>query len=97
MNLAHILKAPIITEKTLEAVKKNRYTFRVDKLATKYQIMAAVNHYFDVDVVSVATSITPGHAKRTGRRRLPTTTVDTKKAIVEIKPGQKIAVFEVKG
>lgn len=94
MNIAHIIKKPIITEKSLEAVKLNRYTFAVDKKANKHQIKKAVESYFKVDVVRVSTSTTKGIIKRTGRRRLPRKQPDLKKAIIEIKAGQKITSFE---
>jgi large subunit ribosomal protein L23 len=97
MNLAHIIKKPVITEKSLSITKDNRYTFEVDVLSTKGQIKEAVEHFFNVDVISVRTVKIPGVIKRTGRRRLPKVMGDTKKAIVEIKPGQSIKAFEIKG
>ena len=87
MNLAHLIKRPIITEKSLEATKLNRYTFEVDAKATKNQIKQAVTEQFSVDVIKVSTNITKGVIKRTGRRRLPTMKPNTKKAIIEGKTG----------
>jgi large subunit ribosomal protein L23 len=97
MNLKYVIKKPIITEKSLTATKDNRYTFEVDALANKDQIKSAVKLMFDVDVTAVRTSIKKPVSTRTGRRRLPGTTSLTKKAIVEIKQGQTIKVFETKG
>lgn len=94
MNLAHLIKRPIITEKSLEATKLNRYTFEVNAKATKNQIKQAVTEQFNVDVIRVSTSIIKGVIKRTGRRRLPTMKPNIKKAIIEIKKGQTIKVFE---
>ncbi len=93
----HIIKQPLITEKTLSDTKLNRYTFLVDKNATKGQVAQAVEAVFKVDVVSIRTSKIKGVARHTGRRRLPTTTKTRKKAIVELKKGQSIKVFETTG
>lgn len=97
MNLISIIKRPLITEKSLAATKDNKYTFEVAVRATKDQIKAAVKAMFQVDAVNVRTSVKQPVAKGTGRRRLPSQTAQTKKAVVEVKPGQTIKVFEVKG
>jgi large subunit ribosomal protein L23 len=97
MNLKYIIKRPIITEKSLEATKDNRYTFEVAVRANKEQIKAAIKSAFDVDAVAVWTSTKKPVTKSSGRRRMPGETAETKKAIVEIKAGQSIKVFETKG
>ena len=97
MNIISVIKRPIVTEKSLTATKDNTYTFEVAKEATKQQIKAAVKHVFDVDAISIRTSIKKPVAVSTGRKRLPGKTSTTKKAIVEIKQGQSIKVFETKG
>lgn len=96
MNLKQVIKRPVITEKTLKDTGLNKYTFEVDKKATKNQVKEAVELYFDVEVTGVNTSKTAGERRRTGRRRLPGKTADTKKAVVEVKSGQTIKAFEVK-
>ena len=97
MDLKYIIKRPIITEKSLEATKDNRFTFEVDVRATKNQIITAVETTFKVDVVNVWTSTKKSTHRSTGRKRLPGNTATIKKAIVEIKAGQTIKVFETKG
>ena len=97
MNLNFVIKRPIITEKSLEATKHNCYTFEVDHSATKDQIKAAVKQLFKVDAIGVRTSITKPVSKSTGKRRIPGETSQLKKAIVELKAGQTIKVFETKG
>jgi large subunit ribosomal protein L23 len=97
MNLNYIIKRPIITEKSLEATKSNCYTFEVDCASTKDQIKVAMKQLFNVDAVQVRTSITKPISKSNGKRRLPGQTAQSKKAIVEIKAGQTIKVFETKG
>jgi large subunit ribosomal protein L23 len=96
MNIYTLIKKPIITEKSLEASKNNRYTFEVDFNANKNQIKTVVQSLFKVDVIAVRTVTKQSIHKATGRKRLPSSTSKTKKAIVEIKPGQTIKAFEVK-
>lgn len=97
MNHMFVIKKPVITEKSLSASKDNVYTFEVAKEATKAQIKVALKKLFDVDAVAIRTSIRKPVSVATGRRRMPGKTSATKKAIVEIKPGQSIKVFETKG
>ncbi len=97
MDLKYVIKRPIITEKSLTSTKDNRYTFEVAAGANKDQIKAAVKAAFDVDAVAVWTSTKKPVTRSTGRRRLPGETATLKKAIVEIKAGQSIKVFETKG
>jgi large subunit ribosomal protein L23 len=97
MDLKYIIKRPVITEKSLTATKDNRYTFEVDVRASKNQISSAIETMFKVDVIGVKTMIKKPTHVSTGRKRLPGTTPSIKKAIVEIKAGQTIKVFETKG
>lgn len=89
----NIIKRPILTEKTL--LQKNLYnqlTFEVDPKANKIEIRKAVELIFKVDVLKVRTIRMEGKRKRVGRYR--TKRPDWKKAIVTIKPGQKVELFE---
>lgn len=97
MNPTFIIKKPIITEKSLAASKDNVYTFEVARQATKTQIKAAIKKLFDVDVVAIRTSINKPVSVSTGRRRIPGKSSAVKKAIVQVKQGQSIKVFETKG
>jgi large subunit ribosomal protein L23 len=92
-----IIRRPVITEKSLADTKLNKYTFEVTPRATKPQIKEAVKTTFGVDVVGIATIKTASKSKRTGRRRLPTSSPATKKAVVQLKPGQTIKLFETTG
>ena len=88
-----ILKRPLITEKsTLEKDRYNNLYFEVDRRANKVEIKKAVEEIFKVDVVKVRTCIVKGKRKRVGR--FVTKTPDWKKAIVTIKPGQRVEFFE---
>jgi large subunit ribosomal protein L23 len=94
MTLTYILKRPIITEKSMSNVIKNRYTFEVDVNATKGQIKKAVQQAFGVEVVSIKTIKIAGKRRRVGRLRREVKKPDKKKAIVELVKGQKIDIFE---
>ncbi|MEN6438711.1 MAG: 50S ribosomal protein L23 [Syntrophobacter sp.] len=88
-----ILKRPMVTEKsTVEKDARNKLCFEVDLRANKIQIKEAVEKIFKVDVLDVATISMKGKKKRAGR--FFTTLPDWKKAIVTIKPGQRVEFFE---
>ncbi|SRR5258708_15960632 len=94
----HILKRPIITEKTLFlANKTNAYTFEVDPAATKPQIAEAVEKVFEVKVIGVSTVMRNRSLQRTGKRRVNTLVPRKKKAIVTLQKGQTIKLFDVSG
>ncbi|MCH7951669.1 50S ribosomal protein L23 [Patescibacteria group bacterium] len=94
MKLAYIVKRPIITEKSMAQTAKNQYTFEVDASASKGQIRKAVENAFDVEVIAVRTAKISGKRRRVGKLRREITKPDSKKAIVEVKSGQKIDIFE---
>ncbi len=88
-----ILKRPLITEKsTTEKELMNKLYFEVDRRANKIEIKEAVEKIFNVDVLEVRTMRVKGKTKRIGR--WVTRTPDWKKAIVTIKPGQRVEFFE---
>ncbi len=87
-----ILKKPVITEKSMDLVGQNKYTFLVDLVANKIEIKRAVEELFRVKVEKVRTIRYKGRLKRV-RGRLGRTP-DYKKAIVTLKEGNKIDIFE---
>jgi len=93
VNLHHVIKGPIITEKLDQAREKYRqYSFLVDKTATKHDVRAAVQQAFKVTVTDVRTTIIRGKIKRVGKSigKRP----NFKKAIVTLKEGDAIELFE---
>lgn len=96
MNNNVIIK-PIISEKSMKDVTKDKFTFRVSKEASKNMIEKAVTDGFKVDVVKVFTTIVKGRSIRVGARRTEKSQSDWKKAIVKLKKGQKIALFDIGG
>ena len=88
-RLMQVLVAPIVSEKaTMIADKTNAVTFKVLQDATKFEIKAAVQLMFKVDVQSVAVLNIKGKTKRFGKsigRR-----DNVRKAYVTLKPGQEL-------
>lgn len=87
-----IIIKPVVTEKSMNLLAENKYTFIVDKRANKTEIKNAVEGIFKVKVEKVATVMSKGKLKRMGR--FEGKTPDRKKAIVTLKPGHKIRLFE---
>ena len=90
-RLMQVLVAPIVSEKATQiAEKSNTVTFKVLQDATKYEIKAAVQLMFKVEVKSVSVMNTKGKTKRfrgqPGKRR------DVKKAYVTLEEGNTIDV-----
>ena len=93
-----VIKKPIVTEKTLRLIERdNTYVFLVNKNAEKNQIKKMIKDLFKVDVVSVNTVLGHRSGQKTGRKRLQVTREKTKKALVKVKTGQKIELFDLEG
>lgn len=97
MNTLNVIIKPIITESSMKIVPSGKYTFAAAKFATKDEIKKAVGQMFNVTVVGVATSVVKGKSRRVGPRRLELDRTEWKKAIVTVKKGDKIFVFEPGG
>jgi large subunit ribosomal protein L23 len=93
MNPYEIIKRPLITEKTsIQKETANQLSFEVDRKANRVEIRRAIEKIFNVRVDAVRTMQITGKVKRRGRtlgkRR------DWKKAVVRLKPGERIDFFE---
>lgn len=87
-----IIIKPVVTEKSMNLLADNKYTFIVDKKSNKTEIKNAIENIFKVKVDKVNTMVVKGKPKRMGK--FEGRTSDRKKAIVVLKPGQKIKLFE---
>jgi large subunit ribosomal protein L23 len=88
-----VLLAPVVSEKSYEQIEAaHKYSFRVHPDAHKTQIRQAVEELFNVHVVGVNVLKVQSKPKRRGmtRGRKP----GWKKAIVQIRPGESIEIFE---
>ena len=77
-----IIVRPVITEKSNQEMQSGKYTFEVNKKATKVEIAKAVEKLFEVKVLNVNTMMVKGKTKRV--RYKEGKTPDWKKAIVTI-------------
>ena len=92
MHLYEVLRRPLITEKGAGLQAQNKYTFEVAGVANKNQIKQAVEKAFNVKVTAVNVMTVPGKTRMMGRRKV--LTQSWKKAIVTLKPEDKIEIFE---
>ena len=90
-----IIIEPVITEKSNDALQAGKYTFKVNKKATKVDIARAVEKLFDVRVLDVNTIAVSGKQKRVGRSIGKTS--DWKKAIVSIDTDPQAKSYLTKG
>ena len=93
MHLYEVLRRPLITEKnTAIQAPQGKYAFEVAGEANKEQIKQAVEKAFNVGVIQVNVMTVPGKERRMRGRWVMSPS--WKKAIVTLKPGDKIELFE---
>jgi large subunit ribosomal protein L23 len=92
MHVYEVLRRPLVTEKSTVLQGLNKYAFETADGANKLQIKQAVEKAFKVTVTSVNVITMQGKKKRMGRREV--ISLPWKKAIVTLKPGDKIEFFE---
>ena len=92
MEAIHVIKQPLVTEKSsFAASEANRYMFLVSRTATKDQIKRAVEDLYKVRVVGVAT-----HNRKDRDRRMRFGRVEgktTKRAVVKVHPEDTLELF----
>lgn len=95
MDIYYVIKEPLVTEKmTSKAGEDSRYCFKVDTGATKDDVKRAVETIFNVKVSQVRTLIMKGKTRLNPKTRRPIKRNVFKKAIVTLKKGNKIQLFE---
>ena len=92
LHPSEVLIRPVISEKSYEQITQNQYTFRVHKDAHKTQVRQAVEQLFDVRVERV--NIVKVQAKPKRRGRFLGTKPGWKKAVVQLRQGDSIEIFE---
>lgn len=93
----NLIISPLITEKSMQDAQNSKFTFRVLKEANKTEIKKEIEKRFNVSVTHVSTNILKGKSVRTGARRTEKKLSSWKKAIVTLKNGEKIGMFELGG
>jgi large subunit ribosomal protein L23 len=92
MSPFEIIKSARLTEKgSIQSERSNQYTVVADRRANKTQIRHAVEELFKVNVVGIQTLNVRGKARRQ-RTHQAGRSPNWKKAIVRLKPGEKIAL-----
>jgi large subunit ribosomal protein L23 len=89
-----VLVEPWITEEATRTAEQNKYIFKVSKGSNKAQIKKSLEDTYKVNVISVNTISIP--RKKRLRGRTVGWKPGFKKAIVTVKEGQKIDIFEGK-
>ena len=92
MTPHEILRRPVITEKSTMLGDRGQYVFEVARAANKIEIKRAVEVVFKVDVEAVNVSHVRGKMRRMGRSVGMTS--NWKKAVVTLRHGQKIELFQ---
>ena len=92
MEPTQIIIRPVVSEKSYVLAANDKYTFRVHPDAHKTQIRQAVEALFDVKVLAVRTITVRSKPKRRGYTSGRTRA--WKKAIVQVRPGDSIPVFQ---
>ncbi len=95
MKPEDIIVAPVVTEKSNDELQQGKYTFEVNKKATKVEIANAVEKLFEVKVLKVNTMNVSGKKKRVGYHQGKTS--DWKKAIVTIDTNPSDVTYLAKG
>jgi large subunit ribosomal protein L23 len=90
-TVIELIKQPVITDKTNLLLEENKYSFLVDKKATKPLIKKAIQDLFQVNVLKIRTYQQPLKKRRVGniigkRSRY-------KRVVVQLAPGNSINLF----
>lgn len=91
MDAYDVILAPVISEKSHDAIAEGKYTFRVSPRATKTEIAKALKKIYNVDTEKVNVINKKPKVKRLGRSVGRTSA--WKKAVVTLTKGQKIPGF----
>ena len=87
-----VLLAPVVSEKSYELIEQRKYAFRVHPDAHKTQIRQAVEELFEVRVQAVNVIKVQPKPKRRGLTK--GTRPGWKKAVVQLREGETIEIFE---
>jgi large subunit ribosomal protein L23 len=87
-----VVLTPVVSEKSYAGIADRRYTFKVHPDAHKTQVRQAIEELFDVHVERVNIVAVPSKPKRRGLFK--GTRQGWKKAIVEVREGETIEIFE---
>jgi len=92
VNVRDVLIAPVVSEKSYSLIEDNKYSFRIHDDAHKVQVRQAVEELFDVKVEGVNIVRVKSKPKRRGLSK--GVKPGWKKAIVQLREGDRIEIFE---
>jgi large subunit ribosomal protein L23 len=92
MHLYEVLRRPLVTEKNAVLQAQGKYAFEVAGEANKEQVKQAVEKAFNVKVTQVNVITVRGKERRMRGRVVISPA--WKKAVVTLKPGDKIEIVE---
>ena len=92
MDVHQVLLAPVVSEKSYSLIEQHKYSFKVHPDAHKTQIRQAVEELFEVKVVGVNILKVQAKPKRRGAFR--GVRPGWKKAVVQLRAGDTIEIFE---
>ena len=87
-----VLLAPVVSEKSYNLIDERKYAFKIHPDAHRTQVRQAVEELFDVHVERV--NILKVQAKPKRRGLIKGTRPGWKKAVVQLRPGDTIEIFE---
>jgi large subunit ribosomal protein L23 len=96
MQIHQIIIKPIVTEKSATQSEQGKYSFVVNKRATKIDIKNAIKTLYGVDAKSVNITATPKKTRIVGRGREITKRQAVKKATVTLEKGKSIDIYKFK-
>jgi large subunit ribosomal protein L23 len=94
MSLYHIIKKPVVTEKSQILEMRGVYTLTVDDRATKVDIRTAVERLYGVSVKKVNIINTRTKVRVNGKYGAQVKRKETTKAMVTLKAGERIQDFQ---
>ena len=87
-----VLVEPWVTEKSHAGISENKYSFKVSRTASKTEIKKAIEGYYKVKVSKIGVINIPEKKKSYGR--YPAKKAGIRKAVVTLKQGDKIELFQ---
>jgi len=87
-----VLLAPVVSEKSYNLIEERKYAFKIHPDAHRTQVRQAVEQLFDVHVERV--NILKVQAKPKRRGLIKGMRPGWKKAIVQVREGETIPIFE---
>ncbi len=93
--MKHFVARPVISEKSLTLAARGWYTFRTKIESSKNEVASEIAKHYKVEVISVRTITMHGKVRKVGRKLSQVQKSNWKKALVQVKAGQKIDAFEV--